>query len=774
MNALAILLLISAVTATAVLTVPALRRPLLTRHLLAGFRQVLPRMSDTEREALQAGGVWWDAEIFSGRPQWQRLLDLPRATLSDEEQAFLAGPVETLCRMLDDWRITHETLDLDAEVWSFIRRERLFGLVIPQSYGGLGFSHLAHSEVVMKLASRSIAGAVTVMVPNSLGPAELLLRYGTDAQRRHHLPRLASGDSIPCFALTGPHAGSDAASMPDEGIVCRGSHSGRESLMIRLRFEKRYITLGPVATLIGLAFRLRDPDGLLGDDPEPGITLALIPSTTAGVEQGRRHLPMSAPFQNGPISGRNVMIPLDWVIGGRAGIGQGWSMLMEALSEGRGTSLPALSTGGAKLAARYTGAYARIRRQFGRPIGTFEGVQEPLARIAGITYQMDAARRVFLDALTAGERPAVLSAILKYHLTEGYRQVINDAMDIQGGSGICLGPGNPLGRVYQGIPIAITVEGANILTRSMIIFGQGALRCHPHVLTELEAAHNPNPGHAIRAFDSAITAHLGFLTRNLSRTLWLGLTPARWVKVPANGEIGRYLQQLERLSAAFALNADLAMMTLGGSLKYRERLSARLGDILSLLVLASCTLKHFDNQGRSEADLPLLRWAMADHLHGIQQAFIGLWANLPNHVLAQLVKRLTFPTSNPFPAPDDRLDRDAAGVLLAPSSARDRLTAGIFTTRDETFPTGKMELALEASLRADAIRDILRQATKSGRIPGPGAIREAVDAGVLRPSEAALLRRAEQLVDQAIAVDSFDDLGKRGRRKNPDLGRHAA
>jgi acyl-CoA dehydrogenase len=509
-------------------------------------------MSRTEREALAAGGVWWDAELFSGRPRWERLRALPAARLAPEEEAFLAGPVERLCRELDDWRITHDDLDLPREVWERLRRERFFGLVIPKDYGGLGFSHLAHSQVVMKIASRSITAAVTVMVPNSLGPAELLLRYGTQAQRERYLPRLARGEEIPCFALTGPRAGSDAASIPDLGVVCQGEFEGRQVLGIRLSFEKRYITLAPVATLIGLAFRLEDPDRLLSQDPAPGITLALIPAGTPGLVQGERHLPLGIPFQNGPLSGRDIFIPIDWVIGGAEGVGRGWPMLMECLAEGRGISLPALAVGAGKLATRHTGAYARVRRQFGRPIGDFEGVEEPLARIAGRTWQMEAARRVFLSALGAGERPAVLSAVLKYHLTERHRQVINDAMDILGGSGICLGPRNPMGRVYQGLPIAITVEGANILTRSMIIFGQGAVRCHPYLRSEIEAVQEPDARSALHRFDAAVAAHVGFLARNFGRTLWLGLTRplqggARW------GGAGRLVSQArpdgERLRA---------------------------------------------------------------------------------------------------------------------------------------------------------------------------------------------------------------------------------
>lgn len=792
MNAMLTLswLLLGALAGLATLLgVPALRRPLVTRPLLTRFRRVVPVMSRTEQEALNAGGTWWDAELFSGRPRWQRLLDLPPARLSPEEQAFLDGPVDELCRLLDDWHITHSDLDLPPAAWALIRRERLFGMVIPKDYGGLGFSHYAHSQVVMRLASRCITGAVTVMVPNSLGPAQLLLRYGTEAQRRHYLPRLATAEEIPCFALTGPQAGSDAAATPDIGVVCRGEmtddtangRAGRSTLGIRLNFDKRYITLAPVATLIGLAFRLRDPDRLLGDDPEPGITLALIPARTAGIEQGRRHLPLNTAFQNGPLIGRGVFIPIDWVIGGLNGIGKGWLMLMECLAEGRGISLPALATGAGKLASRYTGAYARIRRQFGRPIGDFEGVEAPLARIAGRTYQMDAARRVFLAALEAGERPAVLSAVLKYHLTERFRQVMNDAMDIQGGSGICLGPSNLIGRVYQAAPIAITVEGANILTRSLIIFGQGALRGHPYCLEEFLAAHDPEPTQSLDRFDRAVTAHAGFLLRNLGRTLWLGLTRgwgSAWT-LPTGlpREQRRDYQRLNWLASAFALNADLAMMTLGGSLKRRERLSARLGDVLSLLFLASAVLKHHADQGRPRADTPLVRWALDDDLRGIQDAFLELWRNLPNRPLAALLRRLTFPTGLPLRGPDDALEHQVAHLILEPGACRDRLTEGIYQGHGAAEPTGLLDQALTAVVRGEQVEAMLRRAAATGLIPaarGDAAVRIAVETGVIRADDAAAIRHAETLREAVIAVDSFTDLKAAAHIAAPRAARHAA
>jgi acyl-CoA dehydrogenase len=527
-----------------VLNVRPLRRRLISRPLFAIFRQLLPPMSQTEREALEAGSVWWEAELFGGAPRWHRLMAIPPPALSPEEQAFLDGPVEELCRMLDDWDITHTRKDLPPEVWRFIKEKGFWGLIIPKRYGGLEFSAQAHSAVVMKVASRSIVAGVTVMVPNSLGPAELLLHYGTEEQKNYYLPRLARGEEVPCFALTNPEAGSDASSIPDRGVVCRGSHGGREVLGIRLNWEKRYITLGPVATVLGLAFRLFDPDHLLGEKEDLGITLALIPTDTPGIEIGERHNPLDIPFQNGPNRGRDVFIPLEWVIGGREGIGHGWRMLMERLAVGRGISLPALSTATGKFASRATGAYARIRKQFKLPIGRFEAVQEALARIAGYTYLMDAARTLTARAVDLGERPAVVSAIVKYQLTEHMRRVVNDAMDIQGGSGICLGPRNFMGRVYQAVPISITVEGANLLTRALIIYGQGAVRCHPYLHEEIRACAEPDPSRALDAFDRALIGHIGFVIRNAARALALGLTDGRLARVPFAPPARRYAQKL--------------------------------------------------------------------------------------------------------------------------------------------------------------------------------------------------------------------------------------
>jgi acyl-CoA dehydrogenase len=746
----------------------ALRRRLISAPILRLFRRAMPTMSQTEREALEAGTVWWDADLFGGRPDWSRLLATPVPTLTTEEQAFLDGPVEDLCAMLDDWRITEELHDLPPEVWRFIKDKGFFGMIIPKRYGGLEFSALAHSSVVMKLASRSITGAVTVMVPNSLGPAELLLHYGTEEQKTHYLPRLARGEEVPCFALTGPEAGSDAAAMTDTGVVCRGDFRGQRNVLgIRLNWDKRYITLGPVATVLGLAFKLYDPDHLLGDRDELGITVALIPTDTPGITIGRRHIPLDIPFQNGPNSGRDVFIPMDGIIGGPARAGQGWRMLMESLAAGRAISLPALSTGAGKLACRATGAYARIRKQFKTPIGRFEGVEEALARIAGSTYLMDAARVMTAGAVDQGEKPSVISAMIKYHLTELMRRAVNDAMDIHGGSAVVLGPSNFMARVYQAIPISITVEGANIMTRSLIIFGQGAIRCHPFVLKELRAAADPDHARGLREFDRAFFGHLGLIVRNAARALWLGLTGARWASTPIHGPGRRYAQRLSRMSAAFALTADLAMAVVGSALKRKESLSARLGDVLSYLYLASAALKRFEDQGRPPEDAPLLQWACEESLSTIQDRLDEVLRNFPNRVVASVLRLLIFPTGRRFRRPDDRLGHRVASLLLEPSAARDRLTAGIYVPTDTSQAVGRLDATLAKIVAAEAAENTLRAAIKAGTLKAADEatlLREAVERGVIGKKDADAIRDAAAARREAIQVDDFP----------PDYWRHEA
>lgn len=752
--------------------VPPIRQRFVTAPLFRQFRKVMPPMSQTEQEALEAGSVWWDAELFTGKPDWQRLLNLPPPHLSAAEQAFLDNETETLCRMLDDWQITHDDRDLPAEAWQYIKDKGFFGLILPEEYGGKAFSALAHSEVVMKLASRSITAAVTVMVPNSLGPGKLLMHYGSHAQKSYYLPRLARGEEIPCFALTGPDAGSDAGAIPDRGEVCYGEWEGEQVLGVRLNWEKRYITLGPVCTLLGLAFKMYDPQHLLGKEESLGVSIALVPRDTPGVSIGDRHVPLDIPFQNGPNTGKDVFLPMSQLIGGIDYVGQGWRMLVECLAEGRAISLPALSVGAGKTAARYTGAYAAVRRQFNQPIGRFEGIEEPLARIAALTYQMDAARTLTLGALDIGEKPSVISAIVKYHLTEKYRRCINDAMDIQGGSGICLGPSNLIGRAYQAIPIAITVEGANILTRSMIIFGQGAIRCHPWVLREFQAVQNPDRKRGLEQFDHAIFGHVGFVLGNVARSLFLGLTRGRFSAAPVEGPTRRYFQQLHWMSAAFALSADMAMMTLGGSLKRKERLSARLGDVLSELYLTSAVLKRFEDQGRPEDDLPLVSWACENSLYQMQESLRLLYRNLPLRPLGWLLRLVVFPTGRPYTAPRDRVDHAAAGILLQPGAARERLTRGIFITDDAAYRQGQIEQAFAQAAKVAPIERTLREARRAGllRKGSPSELAdEALAAGVISEDEAQALQHMAKLRRAVIMVDSFAQYGNRfalGRSKS--------
>ena len=747
--------------------IPNWRRHWLMRPLFRTFKRVLPPLSQTEREALEAGTVGWDGELFSGRPDWNALHRFPVSELSAHEQAFLDGPVEALCRQLDDWRITHEDADLAPEAWDFIKQQGLFGMIIPRRYGGLEFSAQAHSRVVMKIASRSLTAAVTVMVPNSLGPAKLLLQYGTDEQKDYYLPRLARGEEVPCFALTGPEAGSDAASLPDTGVVCFGEFDGERVLGIRLNWDKRYITLGPVATLLGLAFHLYDPDGHLGSEPDVGITLALIPTDTPGVEIGQRHYPLNSAFQNGPNRGHDVFIPIDQVIGGRDGLGQGWRMLMECLADGRSISLPALATGAGKLCSRATGAYAAVRKQFKLPIGRFEGVAEALARIGGNTYLMEAARGFTCSALDNGEQPAVVSAIVKYHLTERMRETVNHAMDIQGGSGICLGPRNLLGRVYQAVPISITVEGANILTRSMIIFGQGALRSHPYVLRELQAVQAPDAEAGLRDFDAALTAHLRWGLGNAVRCLGYGLTGARLLRpgFRTQGEPVAAYRQLTRLSTAFAFSADLAMFTLGGSLKRHERLSARLGDVLSHLYLGSAALKQFHDQGCPEADRPLVEWAWRDCAHRCQEALLALCDNFPQRWLGRLLRLWLFPLGRSFAPPSDPLSDEVVELLLRPGAARDRLTRGLFIPTDADETLARLEAALTLSVQAEPVLRRIRAAMQAGRVESGDPeqqLEAAVAGGVITEADAARVREAIAARREVIAVDAFDpaDLGR--------------
>jgi acyl-CoA dehydrogenase len=648
---------------------PSLRKDYLSKPIFGWAKGVLPKMSDTEREALEAGDVWWDADLFTGNPDWNKLLKVAPATLTEEEQAFMTGPVDRLCEMIDDWKINWELRDLPPEVWDFIKREKFFGMIIPKEYGGLGFSPYAHSEVVRKISSRSVVAAVTVMVPNSLGPGELLMKFGTDEQRQRWLPRLADGRDIPCFGLTSPEAGSDASSMIDSGIICKGTFEGKEVLGLRLNWHKRYITLGPVATLIGLAFKAYDPDHLVGDQDELGITVALIPHDLPGVEIGKRHLPSMQVFQNGPNWGRDVFIPLDYIIGGQERLGQGWKMLMSALAAGRGISLPSLSAAGAAYVARTTGAYARVREQFNISISKFEGIEEPLARIAGTAYLLDAARRLTSAALNQGHHPAVISGIMKLHATERMRLVIDDAMDIHGGKAVIDGPQNYMGNLYRAVPVGITVEGANILTRNLIVFGQGAIRAHPYLLDEMNALSDPDKKKGLDAFDRAFWKHVGHSVTTLFRAWGRCWTGGAFAPAPDAGDATHFYRQLSRYSSAFALCADMALLTLGGALKRKEMLSARFGDILSELYLLSAALKRWEDEGRQQDDLPALEWCMASGFKTIENRFAEILANLPNRFVATILKFVVQPFGASVLGPSDRVVHLCAQMILEPSAS---------------------------------------------------------------------------------------------------------
>ncbi|AIS54063.1 acyl-CoA dehydrogenase FadE [Vibrio coralliilyticus] len=745
------------IAATAVIAIPSVRQSLISQKALTLFKKVLPAMSQTEKEALDAGTVWWEAELFKGKPDWNKLHAIQNPQLTAEEQAFLDGPVNEVCAMVNDYQVTHELADLPPEVWQYLKDNKFFAMIIKKKYGGLEFSAYAQSLVLQKLTGVSGVLSSTVGVPNSLGPGELLQHYGTTDQKDYYLPRLAEGKEIPCFALTSPEAGSDAGSIPDFGVVCKGKWEGKEVLGMRLTWNKRYITLAPVATVLGLAFKLRDPEGLLGKQEELGITCALIPTHLKGVEIGNRHFPLNVPFQNGPTRGEDLFVPLDFIIGGPKMAGQGWRMLVECLSVGRGITLPSNSTGGIKTAALATGAYARIRRQFKQPIGQMEGVEEPLARLGGNAYVMDAASNLTVAGIDLGEKPSVISAIVKYHCTHRGQQSIIDAMDIVGGKGICMGPSNFLARGYQGAPIAVTVEGANILTRSMIIYGQGAIRCHPYVLEEMNAAYS-DASDALDKFDAALAGHVSFTMSNLVRSFWLGLTDGRFSSAPVKDTTTRYYQQLNRYSANIAFLSDISMAVLGGSLKRKERLSARLGDILSQLYLSSATLKRYESDGRIADDLPLVHWGLQDSLKQTEEAIDEFLANFPNKWLGKVLRVMILPFGRVRKAPSDKVDSQVAQILQTPSATRDRLGRNQYFQASEFNAAGKIEEALHIILEAEPVFKKVCKAINERRpflrldlIADIG-----LEKGIIDSADAQLLRKAEEHRLYAINVDDFD------------------
>lgn len=744
-------------TPALLLGVPGLRLQYLSRPLRARIRKVLPPMSETERAAIEAGSVWWEAELFRGNPDWDKLQGYEPPQLSAEEQAFIDGPVDQLCAMLDDWDITHNLMDLPPEVWNFLKQHGFFGMIIPRRYGGLEFSAYGHSSVVTKIAARSISAGVTVMVPNSLGPAELLLHYGTEAQKDYYLPRLAEGLEIPCFALTGPHAGSDAGAIPDTGVVCMGEHQGEQVLGLRLNWQKRYITLGPVATVIGLAFKVLDPDGLLGTEEELGITCALIPRDTPGIEIGNRHFPLNAAFLNGPNSGKDVFIPMDYIIGGERNIGKGWRMLVESLSVGRGISLPAVGVAAGKAGARTTGAYARVRKQFNTSIGRFEGVEEALARIGGLAYMMEAGRLLTVSGLDGGEKPSVVTAILKCYNTEFMRRVINDSMDVHGGRGICMGPSNYIARAYQTLPIGITVEGANILTRSMIIFGQGAIRCHPFLVREMEAATREDGDAADLAFDQALRGHAEYFLANFCRAVIYGLSGSHAAPAPRADRIAPYYRRLGQMSAAFAVTADLVLMILGGSFKRKEMMSGRFADAFSYMFYTSAVLKSFESAGQPRGDLPLVEWSAKYSLYQVQMALDEILRNFPIKWLGVLLRPLIFPLGLSLRPPNDMLCHRVASMLIRPGEARDRLTAGIYISNDPDDITGCLEDALEKVIAAEPLERRLRheELEQHGLEDYPQWISRLQKSGRLADDEAELLLQADAATTRVVMVDDF-------------------
>lgn len=726
-----------------------LRRHLLTKPVLKRMRKALPGLSETEREALEAGDVWWDAELFTGNPDWSRLLQTPPVKLSAEEKAFLDGPVEELCCMLNDWEINWERKDLPPKIWHFIRNNQFFAMIIPREYGGLEFSAYANSQVIRKIASRSVVAAVTVMVPNSLGPGELLLQFGTKTQQDYWLPRLANGTDIPCFGLTSPQAGSDASAMEDSGVICKGVFQEKEILGIRLNWHKRYITLGPVATVLGLAFKLYDPEHLLGEREVLGITVALIPTHLQGIEIGRRHLPAYQMFQNGPNWGKDVFIPLDFVIGGQSQIGKGWIMLMEALAAGRGISLPSLSASGTAFAARTTGAYARIRQQFNIPIGKFEGVQARLGELAAHAYLLDAARQLTCAGLDQGYKLAVISAIMKAHTTYRMRDAINNAMDVHAGKAVIDGPSNYLGNLYRAVPVSITVEGANILTRNMIIFGQGAIRCHPWLLKEMLALEEKNQKKALIEFDKALWGHIGHGITTLGRAWLRCWTNARFSPAPAvSGTVQRFYQKIGGYAAAFAVLADFAFLTLGGALKRKEMLSARLGDVLSELYFLSATLKRWQDDGQIEEDLPLVEYCMHEGFTTIENRFHAILANLPNRPVAWLGRFIIQPFGPRSYGPSDNLIKKCAEILLAPSAQRDRLTAGLHPG-GENSSVYILEKAFNLVVETRPFAEKMNKAQVND-------IEQASQLGILSKEEAGKLKAADKAIAEVIAVDDFD------------------
>lgn len=736
-----------------IFNVPAIRRVLVSAVVMKVLKGIMPKISDTEKVALEAGAVGAESELFSGSPNFKKLMAEPYPNMTPEEQAFLDGPVNRLCEVIDDWEVWEER-DISPAAWEIIKKERFLGMIIPKEYGGLGFSALAHSEVIKKLSSRSIPACISVMVPNSLGPAELLIHYGTDEQKKRMLPRLATGEEIPCFALTEPTAGSDAGSITSDGILFKGEDG---KLYMKLNWNKRWITLAAISTILGLAFRLRDPQNLLGNGEDLGITCALIPTKTPGIVVGQRHDPLGTPFYNCPTQGKDVIVSVDTIVGGIEGAGRGWLMLMECLAAGRGVSLPAQSAGGTALITRVISAHASIRKQFGMPIGMMEGVEEPIARIAGFNYLLEAMRKYTLGALDKGIKPAVTTAMAKYNATEIGRKVINDGMDVIGGAGISLGPKNLLGHLYIATPIGITVEGANIMTRTLIIFGQGAMRAHPYAYKEVDAIGRGD----LVAFDAAFWGHIGHVTKNLFRAIVLSWTRGLLAFSPISGSTARYYRKLSWVSATFAIMADIAMGSLGGTLKARQMITGRFADILSWMYICTSVLRRFEAEGRKKEDLPFVHYSMNHGLYEIQKAFDGIFGNLQVPGLSWFFKYVirVWSNVNAFAGEaDDRHVHKIASLILADTDLRIRHTAGIFVPTNTVEQLGKLEETFKVVKRAEATEKKMRKAVRDRQIPkakGRALTESALAKGLISKEEYQDVLRADELRTEAIQVDSF-------------------
>ena len=746
--------------ALALLSIPSLRRSLVVAPVFDKVRTILPKVSDTEAQALEAGTVGFDAEIFSGTPDWNKLQSIPPIQLSAEEQAFLDGPTHQLCAMINDWQVRHSLREIPEEIWDFVKKNGFLGMLISKEHGGLGFSPQAQSLILGKIASRSPDVVTIVMVPNSLGPGELIEKYGTDAQKHHYLPRLAKGEEVPCFSLTGPTSGSDAATMRDIGYVTRGTYQGKETLGVRLSWDKRYITLGPKATLVGLAFRLFDKDNLLGKGEDVGITLALIPADHPGVNIGRRHLPSGAAFPNGPNWGNDVFIPIDWIIGGEKMAGHGWRMLMECLSAGRAISLPSSATAGAKTVLRVTSAYARIRKQFGLPVSRMEGVEEPLVRIIETAYVNEAARAMTAAMVSRGEKPSVISALMKYQTTEKMRRAVNDAMDIHGGRAICDGPSNYLQSAYQMVPVGITVEGANILTRTLITFAQGALRSHPYLYKEVQAAQDPDRERGLDAFEAAFDNHIAFSLSNATGAFVHNVTGGALASAPEHAQrMSNWYRQLARASRSYAFVADLTVALLGGGLKTKQKITGRMADALSELYMLAATLKRYDDDGRPAGDEHIVTLAAKNALHRFQEAIGGTIDNFPAQWARPLMRAVVFPLGRRFKPASDALGHKVAKHALQPGEERDRLTRHIFISKDVNDATGILEVTLEKVIAAEPAEKKLEKAIRDGlvrRYHGIDWFADAEANGVITGAEAEQLREVETLVARVIAVDHFD------------------